>query len=80
MNEIPKKKGKRGRIKGSTSFARINITDLINCVGQNASIVVSKKWLDDIGVTITPAPVKTVPAQAKIETEEKVQFSVHSFD
>jgi len=77
MNEMPKK---RGRPKGSTSFARVNITDLTNAVGQNASIVVSKKWLEEIGLAVTPAPVKMISAQTTEEPEEKVQFSVHSFD
>ena len=77
MNETPKK---RGRPKGSTSFTRVNITDLTNAVGRNASIVVSKKWMEEIGLTVTPAPVKVIPAQTVEETEEKVQFSVHTFD
>ena len=77
MNETPKK---RGRPKGSTSFARVNITDLTNAVGKNASIVVSKKWLEEIGLAVTPAPVKMISAQTTEEPEEKVQFSVHNFD
>jgi len=77
MNETPKK---RGRPKGSTSFARVNITDLTNEVGKNASIVVSKKWMEEIGLSVTSAPVKMIVAQTTEETEEKVQFSVRTFD
>ncbi len=77
MNETPKK---RGRPKGSTSFTRVNITDLTNAVGQNASIVVSKKWMQEIGLTVDPAPVKVIPAQATEEPEEKIEFSVNTFD
>ena len=77
MNETPKK---RGRPKGSTSFARVNITDLTNAVGKNASIVVSKKWMEEIGLSVTSAPVKMIAAQTAEETEEKVQFSVRTFD
>ena len=77
MNETPKK---RGRPKGSTSFTRVNITDLTNAVGRNASIVVSKKWMQEIGLTVDPAPVKVIPAQATEEPEEKIEFSVNTFD
>lgn len=77
MNETAKK---RGRPKGSTSFTRVNITDLTNAVGRNASIVVSKKWMEEIGLTVDPVPVKVISAQTTEETEEKVQFSVHTFD
>ena len=77
MNETTKK---RGRPKGSTSFARVNITDLTNAVGKNASIVVSKKWMEEIGLSVTSAPVKMIAAQTTEETEEKVQFSVRTFD
>ncbi len=79
MNE-PKKK-QRGRPKGSTSFTRVNISDLINAVGRNANIVVSKKWLEEIGLTVAPAPVNVINATSPVEqTEEKIEFSVTSFD
>ena len=78
MNEIPKK---RGRPRGSTSFARVNITDLTNAVGRNATIVVSKKWMEEIGLTVDPAPVKSIPAAVVTEEpEEKIEFSVKTFD
>ena len=77
MNETPKK---RGRPKGSTSFTRVNITDLTNAVGRNASIVVSKKWMQEIGLTVDPAPVKMIAAQTSEEPEEKIEFSVNTFD
>ena len=86
MNE-PKKK-QRGRPKGSTSFTRVNISDLINAVGRNATIVVSKKWLEEIGLTVAPAPVNVIDGaydtkngtQLAEQTEEKIEFSVTSFD
>ena len=79
MNE-PKKK-QRGRPKGSTSFVRVSITDLLGAVGRNANIVVSKKWLEEIGLTVAPAPVNVINAASPVEqTEEKIEFSVTSFD
>lgn len=77
MNE-PKKK-QRGRPKGSTSFTRVNISDLINAVGRNAHIVVSKKWLGEIGLTVSPAPPRELQFTPE-QTEEKIEFSVTSFD
>jgi hypothetical protein len=79
MNEPLKK---RGRPRGSTSFTRININDLAEQVGSNATIVVSKRWLEEIGLatiqTASPkAPIREV-AEAE-EVEEKIQFSVNSF-
>ena len=86
MNE-PKKK-QRGRPKGSTSFVRVSITDLLGAVGRNANIVVSKKWLEEIGLTVAPAPVKVIDGafdtkngtQLAEQPEEKIEFSVTSFD
>ena len=86
MNE-PKKK-QRGRPKGSTSFVRVSITDLLGAVGRNANIVVSKKWLEEIGLPVAPAPVKVIDGaydtkngtQLAEQTEEKIEFSVTSFD
>jgi len=77
MNETSKK---RGRPRGSTSFTRININDLVQQVGSNATIVVSKKWLEEIGLTIQPATPKSTPIREVTEQpEEKIQFSVNSF-
>ena len=76
MNETPKK---RGRPKGSTSFARVNISYLINAVGTNASIVVSKKWLEEIGLTVSPAPPRELQFTPE-QPEEKIEFSVNTFE
>jgi len=49
-------------------------------VGSNATIVVSKKWLEEIGLTIHPATPKSTPIREVTEQpEEKIQFSVNSF-
>ena len=76
MNDTSKK---RGRPRGSTSFTRININDLANQVGSNATIVVSKRWLEEIGLTIQPASPKAPIREVTEEPEEKIHFSVNSF-
>tara|TARA_Y100001963_G_scaffold144389_1_gene216447 strand:+ start:129 stop:398 length:270 start_codon:yes stop_codon:yes gene_type:complete len=86
MNE-PKKK-QRGRPKGSTSFVRVSMSDLLGAVGSKSNVVVSKKWLEEIGLTVAPAPVKVIDGsydtkngtQLAEQTEEKIEFSVTSFD
>jgi len=78
MNETPKK---RGRPRGSTSFTRVKLSDLAKQVGSEATVVVSKRWLEDIGLTVDPTPIKTTEAIREVaEPEEKIQFSINTFD
>lgn len=82
MNNTPKK---RGRPAGSTSFSKIKLKDLadqLSALGMTnqVNIVVSKRWLEDIGLTIDPPPVKTETIQEATEPEEKIQFSVNTFE
>ena len=77
MNETPTK---RGRPKGSTSFTRVKLSDLAKQVGSEATIVVSKRWLEEIGLTVDPAPVTREPLREVAEPEEKIQFSVNTFE
>jgi hypothetical protein len=77
MNETPKK---RGRPAGSTSFTRIKLKDLADQLGQQATIVVSKRWLEEIGLTVDASPTKTESIQEATEPEEKIQFSVNTFE
>jgi len=81
MSKTPKK---RGRKKGSTSFTKIRLKDLsdrLRNVGMTnqATIVVSKRWLEDIieeqeSLTVDPAPAKIE------ETEERIEFTVNTFE
>lgn len=82
----------RGRPHGSNSFENIQIKQLLGLLSVEASIPVSKKWLrDTLGLMAVERPVQTIksdypivqPAQeeqAEEETEEKVQFAMHSFE
>ena len=65
---------RRGRPAGSTSFVRVNISDLINAVGQNARVVVSKKWLEEIGLTVEE-PVATLISSVR-EEQPRIEFTV----
>jgi len=48
-------------------------------VGSDATIVVSKRWLEEIGLTIQSASPKAPIREVAEEPEEKIQFSVNSF-
>jgi hypothetical protein len=67
---------RRGRPAGSTSFVRVNISDLLDAVGKNARVMVSKKWLEEIGLTID-APVATLaPIREAVEEQPKIEFTI----
>jgi len=77
MNTQPK--ATRGRPKGATSFARVSLRDLTDNLGPNASIVVGKKWLEEVGLTLGETPTKVAPiTQATKEEvpEGKIQFTI----
>jgi len=63
----------RGRPKGATSFTRVRLCDLINHVGKEAPIVVSKKWLEQIGFTVEKTPIEIL---TPVSDEPTIQFNV----
>lgn len=76
MNEIALQKRGRGRPSGSTSFVKIKLQDLIDNLGKNASVVVSKKWMEEIGLTQDDS-IPIVAASTIINEEEpKIQFTL----
>tara|TARA_B100001057_G_C22097266_1_gene661833 strand:+ start:172 stop:408 length:237 start_codon:yes stop_codon:yes gene_type:complete len=78
MSNTPKRG--RGRPKGSTSFVSIKLADLINNLGPNANVSVSKKWLDSIGIEIqeSSAPSMVVSSITdEPEAVETIQFQIH---
>jgi hypothetical protein len=82
----------RGRPSGSNSFENVQIKQLLGLLSPEASIPVSKKWLrDTLGLMASERPIQTItndypivprsqPIDQEEETEEKVQFAVHSFE
>ena len=63
-------KKNRGRPKGATSFVRIALRDLLGQLGENGTVVVSKKWLQEIGVSVEPTINKP---QTIDEAQEEVE-------
>jgi hypothetical protein len=74
MNKNQATRG-RGRPKGSTSFVKIKLSDLTGHLGHNAPVMVSKKWLEQVGIMVdeTEDVRKIKPV---IEEEEKIQFNI----
>tara|TARA_R100000995_G_scaffold81961_1_gene55283 strand:- start:269 stop:505 length:237 start_codon:yes stop_codon:yes gene_type:complete len=74
------KKSNRGRPKGATSFVRIALCDLLEQLGEKSTVVVSKKWLEGIGLDVNSSQPKKSPInEAKEEEEvETIQFTVHN--
>ncbi len=80
MNSDNTKRSK-GRPAGSNSFIRIRACDLIKMVGEMAVIPVSKVWLRENGLDVAEPQIKIIaPAPAPEETEEKIQFSLTTFE
>ena len=63
----------RGRPKGATSFTRVRLLDLTNYLGKEAPVVVSKKWLEQIGFQVEE---KTIEVLTPVSDEPKIQFNV----
>ena len=63
----------RGRPKGATSFTRVRLLDLTNYLGKEAPVVVSKKWLEQIGFEVEE---KTIEVLTPVSDAPKIQFNV----
>jgi hypothetical protein len=81
MNE-PKVKFGRGRTKGSFSFTTMKLSDLCAQLNPNTNVVVSRKWVEAIGLT-TDAVAKNsletlkqtnVPAETSIPIAVEVEL------
>jgi len=66
-------KPRRGRPKGATSFTRVRLLDLTNYLGKEAPVVVSKKWLEQIGFAAEEKPIEVL---TPVSDEPKIQFNV----
>jgi len=73
---------RRGRPAGSNSFVKIKTSDLIRLIGENGIVPVSKVWLREMGVVVgeQPAPIQITAAVEPVAEEEKISFSLTTFD
>lgn len=73
---------RRGRPAGSNSFVKIKMADLLSLVGENGVVPVSKVWLRELGVSVDApvAPIQIAAAPEPVAEEEKISFSLTTFD
>ena len=75
----PQKRG-RGRPDGSTSFVRVSLADLNGLIGPKGSVVVSKKWIDSIGIIVEEAAMSYIRTEAEpIEEQPKIEYAITPF-
>jgi hypothetical protein len=83
MEHEPKRRGPKA---GSTSFSKVKLSDLNEYFGPQACVMISRKFLENCGLTIksdlntvvheqTEQVIKTVESQ-----QEKIAYSLTSFN
>ncbi len=79
---MQEKTKQRGRPKGSSSFVKIKLTDLVSIFGADGVVSVSKVWLREKNIDIveSSSKIRIAAVQEPIEEEEKIQFSLTSFE
>jgi len=72
----------RGRPKGSNSFVKLKLSDLISIVGADGIVPVSKVWLREKNIDIVESSTKIQIAAAHepVAEEEKIEFTLTSFE
>ena len=63
----------RGRKKGSFSFVVVTLAELAEKVNSGASVVVSKKWADGVGLVGKTAPAMVTLKRATIEANVELK-------
>ena len=51
------RKGHSGRKKGATSCIRVALKELQNLLSDNATVMVNKRWAEQVGVTVKYEPI-----------------------
>lgn len=72
----------RGRPKGSNSFVKVKLSDLISIIGADGIVSVSKVWLREKNIDIAESyhKIQIAAAEEPVVEEEKIQFSLTSFE
>ena len=68
-------KKKQGRPRGSTGshFVKVKMSDLSNYIGGQGTVVVSKRWLLDMGIHVEEKPKKVL---TPVDDEPKISFNI----
>lgn len=79
-NSAQTQKRGKGRPDGSTSFIRVSLAGLNDLIGPKGSVVVSKKWLDSIGIAVEEVEKSFIRAeQEPTEEQTKIEFAITPF-
>lgn len=85
MKEKKKRKVGSGRKKGSFSFTSVPLAQLNEMLGPKASVVISRKWAETVGLqgtmfSATPQNIKESagikPKERKTEPEPQVEVEL----
>jgi len=83
MEHQPKR---RGKPPGSTSFSKIKLSDLNEYFGPQACVLISRKFLENCGLTITSDVDNVMHEQVDrvikevAPQQDKIAFSITSFN
>jgi hypothetical protein len=79
---MQKQTKQRGRPKGSNSFVKLKLSDLISIVGADGIVPVSKIWLREngVGVVESSAKIQLAAAEEPVAPEEKIEFAITPFE
>jgi hypothetical protein len=83
MQQEPKRRGTK---IGSSSFSKVRLADLNDYFGPNACVMISRKFLENCGLTIKSDIANVMHEQAEqvIKTvespQEKIAYSITSFN
>ena len=61
----------KGRKKGATSCIRVALKELSNLLNENSTVMVNKRWAEQVGVTVKYEPV-TMSGERVYSTTENV--------
>ena len=78
----PRKKGS-GRRKGSNSFVKITFSDLKDYISEKTPMVVSRVWMESLGLTTASEPKPITLKSLKLteeETSSKIPFKITTFE
>ena len=84
--ETKMKTKKRGTKVGTSSFTKVKLSELNEYFGAHASVVVSRKFLENCGLTIKPEEESIIHGQEDLEIKasevpypKKITYSLTSF-
>ena len=73
------RKGHSGRKKGATSCIRVSLKELNNLLSSNATVMVNKRWAEQVGVTVKYEPL-SLDGERVYATHESINADASIID